>query len=854
MGTYSMRLSGADLHARGVGEGPLPGKSNYFLGNDPGRWRTNVPNYARIRYRNVYPGIDVLYYGSARDVEFDFILAPGADPRRIQLVMSGPELKLREPKVYQGERLIEARAVRKHNRVTFELAAYDHAHPLTIDPVIGFASLVGDAGVDNGVAIAVDRSGATYVTGNYFGLNGVTQNGAVPHAFVAKLSADGSTVLYNTYLAGTGQDTEFGYAVAVDASGNAFVTGKTFSTTFPVVNPAQRSPGGGGDAFVVKLGPDGSTLLYSTYLGGSGPDYASGIALDSTGSAYVTGTTVSDDCPTRGAFQARRGGHLDAFVTKYSSSGAMVYSTYFGGSTDDGGLAIAVDSAGSIYLTGYTFSLDFPVKDAIKPVNPGGGDAFIAKFTPDGSSLVWSTFLGGPGFEQGYGIAIDPNGNVYVAGTTSSRDFPTVSALQPAAGSAVLRKSVDGAVTFAPSDAGLPNTVSALAIDPENGSNVYAAVQQIGVYKSTDAGLTWTKVLDVAKNDFFTNLAIDPSAPSTVYAGSNGTINKSTDGGATWKSIKYGGGSVLTLAVNPKDSTVYAGSNGNNLAGLYLSTDGGETWRRPSLGGAQKAIKAFAIAASNPSILYVNCGNQLYTSTDGGGSFTLLTTPFFPNQIPGAILVDPSNSALLYAVGYPKTGTGGSERIFKSTDSGKSWSDTGFSPAGLSIGNQPAYVYISALAMDAGTATIYAATSVGLFKTIDGFDHTAMVNSSGNLYQLTVSASAPGTLYAATPSSRDGFVARLNADGKSYQYVTYLGGTGDDGVNSIAVDAAGNAYVAGFTSSGDFPAKNAFAHRSTINDGFVAKLSPDAATLSYSSFVCPPAPAPPPDPSAPPSL
>src|SRR5258708_40376618 len=155
-------------------------------------------------------------------------------------------------------------------------------------------------------------------------------------------------------MGGAGEDTECGYVGGVDSSGNGIVRGTTFSSTFPVVEPARRSPGGGGDAFVVKLSPDGSTLLFSTYLGGSGPDYASGIALDSTGSAYVTGTTVSDDFPTRGAFQSRRGGHLAAFVTKYSASGARGYPTYFGGSTDDGGLAIAVDSRGRIYLTVYT--------------------------------------------------------------------------------------------------------------------------------------------------------------------------------------------------------------------------------------------------------------------------------------------------------------------------------------------------------------------------------------------------------------------------------------------------------------------------------------------------------------------
>src|SRR5258706_8048694 len=653
MGPHSMRLAGADLRARGVGEDPRPGKSHYFIGNDPRQWRINVPNYARIRYRNVYPGIDVLYYGSARDVEFDFVLAPGADPGRIQLVLSSPDLKLREPKIYQGERIVAGSAVRKHNRVTFELAAYDRSLPLVIDPVIGFAALLGGASNGNGLAIAVDRSGATYVTGstNSAILSGsVIAAGSGPHAFVSKLGADGSTVLYNTYLGGTGQDIGFGYAIAVDATGNAFVTGQTYSATFPGVNPAQRSLGGGSDAFVVKLGPDGSTLLYSTYLGGAGPDYASGIALDSAGNAYVTGTTVSDDFPTRGALQSKRGGHLDAFVTKYSASGALVYSTYFGGATDDSGLAIAVDGAGSIYLTGYTWSIDFPVKDAIKPVNPGGGDAFIAKFTADGSSLVWSTFLGGTGFDIGNGIAVDPGGNVYVAGTTYSRAFPTVSALQPTTASAVLRKSVDAAATLSPSDAGLPNAVSALAIDPRNGSTLYAAVAG-NVFKSTDAGRTWSKSLNDPAIPFINQIAIDPSSPSNVYAGSQGVVSKTTDGGATWKSIKYGGAIVMALAVNPKDSTVYAGSGGGNSSdGLYYNADSGETWRRPSIGGPAKAVKALAIDPANPATLYANVGNALYKSTDGGGTIAPLTTQFFPLVIPGAILIDPANS-VVYSVG-----------------------------------------------------------------------------------------------------------------------------------------------------------------------------------------------------------
>jgi photosystem II stability/assembly factor-like uncharacterized protein len=481
------------------------------------------------------------------------------------------------------------------------------------------------------------------------------------------------------------------------------------------------------------------------------------------------------------------------------------------------------------------------VKDAIKPFNPGGGDAFIAKFTPDGSSLVWSTFLGGTGFDESKSIAVDAARNVFVAGSTRSRDFPTVGGFQPASASAVLRKSVDGALTFAISDAGLPNGVGALAIDPTNASNIYAGVSQNAytatIYKTTDAGLTWSKVLDESGGAFYiSHIAIDPSSPSTVYAGSNGVIFKTTDGGATWKSIKYGGATVMALAIDPKNSSiVYAGSGaGNTIDGLYYSSDGGETWTRPGFAGSGRAVKALAIAPSNPRTLYANSGNNLYRSTDGAGSWTLLTIPFFMSGIVGVIQIDPSNASLLYVVGFPKEGADvNSTLIYKSADGGQSWRDSGFRPVVPGV-----VINLNAVAMHASSGTIYVATSRGIFKTTDGFERSTLVNSTGNATNLAVSATA-GTVYAASPESRDGFVARLNADGKSYQYVTYLGGASDDAVNSIAVDSAGNAFVAGSTLSIDFPAKTSFLadHNVQQGDGFVAKLATDGATLAYSSFV-----------------
>ena len=343
-------------------------------------------------------------------------------------------------------------------QVGFQVAAYDATQRLIIDPVLVYSTYLGGSLFDRGEDIAVDSSGNAYVTGRTFStdfptaspfqaFNAGTSTGDV---FVTKLNAAGNAVVYSTYLGGS--DDDFGPDIAVDSSGSAYVTGRTDSTDFPTTNPFQATFGGGtfggGDAFVTKLNATGSALVYSTYLGGSGNENTisetGGIAVDASGNAYVTGDTASTDFPTASPFQAALGGTSgfpDAFVTKLNAAGsALVYSTYLGGSGTERGFDIALDASGNAYVTGDTNSTDFPTASPIQGTQAGGDDAFVAKFNPAGSALVYSTFLGGSSTDESFGIAIDTSGNAYIAGETFSTDFPTVNPFQAAHGGGGTRR------------------------------------------------------------------------------------------------------------------------------------------------------------------------------------------------------------------------------------------------------------------------------------------------------------------------------------------------------------------------------------------------------------------------------
>ncbi len=459
-----LRLLDANPSSQAAGLAALPGRVNYFRGNDPRRWLTGIPTYARVKYEAVYPGVDLIYYGSQGELEWDFVVAPGADPGAIRLGFEGVgdlrldpqgdlvlatragELRLRKPRVYQevgGTRreIPAGYALQGEGQVGFEIAAaaYDATKPLVIDPVLSYSTYLGGSGPDFGGGIAVDALGHIYVTGSTASPD-FPNVGVLPRdadVFVAKFLPEGTGLVYSTIFGGSGIEHALG--IALDAVGNAYVTGETFSEfDFPVVSAVQPGFGGGSqDAFVAKVSASGG-LVYSTYLGGNGAEVGLGIAVDASRQAHVTGETNSSTFPTAWALQGGYAGGIctfpdvhpcfDAFVSKLTAAGsAFVYSTYLGGSDDDRGFDVALDLAGNSYVVGMTASANFPTTLGAfqRALGGGGGDAFVAKLDPAGAALLYSTYLGGSGGEAGEGIAVDGAGQAHVTGGTGSVDFPT---------------------------------------------------------------------------------------------------------------------------------------------------------------------------------------------------------------------------------------------------------------------------------------------------------------------------------------------------------------------------------------------------------------------------------------------
>jgi Calx-beta domain/Beta-propeller repeat/Domain of unknown function (DUF4214) len=467
----SLKLSGANRKAKGTGLNPLQGRSNYLIGNDPARWRTNVESFAKVRYEQVYPGIDLVYHGSRKQLEYDFELAPGADPRVIRLAFSrevrprisidgdlvlrtpAGELREQRPVAYQNiddeHRAVAARYVLlSHRRVGFELGSYDQTKPLVIDPTLVYSTYLGGNGDDIASSIAVDQNNNIYVAGVTGSTNFPTANPAFPtnaglsDIFVTRIDAAGANVVYSTYVGGSGIDRASG--IAVDSGGNAYVVGRvdSTSTNFPTTPGVIASSyrGGDFDAVVFKLNVQGNALVYSTYLGAEENDSIEGVAVDSSGNAYLTGGTKSSGFPTTvNAFQGNRAGDTDAFLTKINpTASSLLYSTYLGGGGTDRGSGVAFDVNGNAYLAGYTASGDFPTVDAFQSSFGGSFDAFIAKFdtTQSGAaSLVYCSYLGGTADDKAYGVTLDSAAaNAYIVGHTSSSDFPVLNPAQPLSG------------------------------------------------------------------------------------------------------------------------------------------------------------------------------------------------------------------------------------------------------------------------------------------------------------------------------------------------------------------------------------------------------------------------------------
>ncbi len=540
-----MQLADGNSLAKVAASGLLAGKSNYFIGNDASQWRTNVAHYARVSYQDVYPGVNLAYHGAQSQLEFDFVVAPGANPAPIAFNFTGANVKtddsgnliissaagnvlLHKPVAYQEQhgarQAVEARfALKANTQVSFELGNYDRSRELVIDPAVSYeySTYLGGSQDDEGYGIAFDNSGNAYVTGQTASANFPTVGGVLPNSiigtanvFVTKVAADGSSLIYSTYIGGTGPTGDSGNAIAVNpTSGVAYVAGGTDSINFPHTTGAFQTTLGAGavsNAFLFELNAAGNALTYSTFLGGTGNDVATGIAVDGSGNIYTAGFTSSTDFPTKNPLQTYPGTPDDGFVSKLTPAGnghndlvystylalggldedtvnalaldsnnnvyvtgvtsgtalhttnnafqkncgcgtgtsnafvtvinqtgtGYVYSTYLGGTGTDNGDGIAVDSSGDAYVTGSTESSNFPLQSPLpgQGTYSGGTDAFVTELNPTGTALVYSTYLGGSGQDTGASIAVDSGNNAYIAGQTSSTNFPTASPTQSANG------------------------------------------------------------------------------------------------------------------------------------------------------------------------------------------------------------------------------------------------------------------------------------------------------------------------------------------------------------------------------------------------------------------------------------
>jgi hypothetical protein len=613
----------------------LPGVVNRYIGPRE-NWREGLPTFAKLRHRDAWPGVDIVYYGSDRRLEMDLVLAPGADLSRVELLVhggraslvpdgsvrvqtAGGEVELRVPDVYQMDggrrRKVSAHYVLRGGRVGFAVGKYDKKRPLVIDPVVAYSSYFGGAGDDFAYGAALDNTGALYITGltsstdlpmpspspapPYNGLTGGSD------AFIAKIAPGGNTLLYVTYLGGTGDDQ--GKGIAVDGAHNAYVIGYTSSADFPTAQAVQGSYGDGGqDAFVAMLGPTG-TLAYSTYLGGDGFDDGSAIAVDSTGAAYAAG-----DCS--GPFPSpspQTPASVDAFLVKLGprpldgvTPPALVYTRLLGGADVDAALGVAVDGSGAAYLTGFTLSDDFPLcqngpcaSPSPALMRPGMVDSFITKINAAGSQLVYSRLIGGSNDDIGRGVAVEAGGAAYLVGLTNSADFPTVNAFQP---------------TFLSMNAS-ENDAFAMKISPSGGSVMYSTY------------------LGGGADDEASSVSIDPSG-AIYIGGSTFSTDFPVTATAVMSTLPNAGGSAFVVRLNTQGNGLawgtYFGGSDNASSVLALASDG--------------AANTYAAGFTNASDMLQL--NQVTTRHTGQEGFVIELSPGPEPPLP-AFITPPSAPA-----------------------------------------------------------------------------------------------------------------------------------------------------------------------------------------------------------------
>jgi hypothetical protein len=646
-----MKLIGANQAAKHVGLSKLVTKTNYFIGNNPQKWRTNISTYAKVQQHDVYPGVDLVYYGNQQQLEYDFVVSPGADYDAIKLDFEGPEkveiesngdlalyveasvVRQHKPFIYQevdgrrrsidgGYVLISAQGEHNSNsyQIGFRVDEYDRSKDLIIDPVLSYSTYLGGSDSESDSYVVVDNAGSAYITGGTSSLDFPTANALQDNlsgggcAFISKLNPTGSGLLFSTYLGGS-----FGTAgsgITVDGSGNIYVTGSTGSPDFPTVNAIQSNFGGLTDVFVTKLNATGSAILYSTYLGGNASDDGRAIGLDSLGNTYVAGMANSFDFPTVNALQPTFGGVTDAFVAKLSATGStLIYSTFFGGDSSDvvNGNCLKVDGAGNAYIAGDTVSSDFPITPGAFQTTFGGGHAvFVVKLNPTGSAIVYSTYLGGnSGDSRADGIAVDSSGNVYVAGRTNEVNFPTHNALQ------AVKSGIEDAFITKINSLG-----SALIFSTFLGGSSFDASNGLAI--------------DAAENIYITGETSSPDFPTAnplqpVFAGPSGTSD-------AFVAKLNSAGSALVY------STYFGGSSDEGAFGIAVDTAGNAyvsgITESADFQTSPGAFQTTFNGSTDPFILKL-AGNETSTGTGVSVQSGQVTTTFATVASSGLTTVNP---------------------------------------------------------------------------------------------------------------------------------------------------------------------------------------------------------------------
>ncbi len=938
---------GWGLHWSPVGARPvepepqeqLPGRVNSFVG-DPSTWKTDMPTYARLVYRDILPGVDEVVESRGHGIEYSFHAAPGADLTSLRLRYEGAEEvrvvdhgsalevvtgmgTLREDGLhcYQGDAAIEARYEGLGgNEYTIRLGAYDPSLTLVIDPTISWSSFLGGAASgtasDTGSAIAVDSAGAVYVAGYTYSSDFPTTGGfdtsygGSSDAFVAKINASGSAVVWSSYLGGRNSD--YAYGIAVDGSGNVYVCGYTYSYDFPTPNGFKTAYGGSADAFVTKVNAAGSSLAWSSYLGGlgSGYDVAYAIAVDASGNAYVTGETSSSNFPTSGGFTTTYRGSTDAFVTKVNAAGSsLAWSSYLGGTSGDYGRGIAVDSSGNAYVTGNTSSSDFTLSSSFDSTFSGGQEAFVTKVNSSGT-LGWSSFAGGASSETGRAIAVDSSGNVYITGDTSSSDFFGSSGYDTTYNGStdafVTKISTTPSVTWSTYLGGVSSDYGyGIAVD--SSPNVYVTGytnsndfpmlspfdstfvggQEAFVTKVNSSGTTlgWSSYLGGSSSDQGYAIKVDssgnayvtgstsssdfsvPSGFDTSFgSGSNAFVTKVNSAGSSLAWSSYLGGT--TSGGDDQGYTMAIDSSGNvYLGGYTYSTD------FPPAGGFDATFGG-GMAIADAFVTKVTAAGSLVWSSYLGGTGTDIAYGIAVDSS-GNVYVAGSTSSSDFtttASAYDTVYNGGGDAfVTKVNAAGSSlaWS-TFLGGTSFDIGY--------GIAVDAtGSVYVTGETSSNNFPTVAGFNSTyaggteafvtklastgtaltwssyvggigsdtgraIAVDGSGNVYLTGSTYSSDFPVWLAIDSSlggsNDAFVAKVNGAGSSLAWSTYLGGSGGESAYGIAIDTSGNVYVTGYTSSSDFPTAGGFdATYGGNSDAFVTKIKSDGTARIWSSYL-----------------